>query len=522
MIVRPGLEEYDIYIRSFSPHGNEPPEIGLRRVFGIDAHRARELVLSLPRVVKRRIAAEHVARYERALFELGADYELRLSPLRPKQIAVVGTASANGAREDESGLLTLPPESPSPQAQAPRAAQRFSQTVVGNLDPSTLGHPRAPGSMPPVSTQAMHARTEVSPAPHMTLDAMSSRPFPPAADNQRPSARVPAPASIPPANATREARPSARAAPPSSTTRSMHPRTPAGAQWGNDIPTANGWTAIKPSYPNRPQDAGDLPPPPPEPINLGFGGRPDWLVDGPSSYHESMPADAGPPLSIQPSARPSARPPGMRESPPELVTRRVAPAAYVPPPVQPARTQSQFTTGVAYGQEAGGELPLPLRIGLRIALGAMLFVMIAALRHSRLFDREVDRALAQWGSGTAAAPAEDEPAREHESATGNEALGPIAHDWVESELHVFTNGDKDRVRNLIQRLDQAGATEVHVAKIMRNGMVQIAAELVVLLPADQTKRKAVFGEYEKFLRGTFGDFVAAPKDDGTDVLRIAL
>ena len=164
---------------------------------------------------------------------------------------------------------------------------------------------------------------------------------------------------------------------------------------------------------------------------------------------------------------------------------------------------------------------MPLRIGMRIALGAMLFVMIVALRHCHVFDRDVDRALAQWGSALAPSPRR-EPGAQARAATGNEALGPIAHDWMESELHVFTNGDKDRVRNLIQRLDEAGAAEVRVAHIMRNGMVQIAAELVVVLPADQAKRKAVFGEYEKFLRGTFGDFVAAPKDDGTDVLRIAL
>jgi hypothetical protein len=343
----------------------------------------------------------------------------------------------------------------------------------------------------------------------MTLPATSSRPSPPPVRDPRPSGRAPATAPTPSSNATREARPSARAAPPSQAPRSTPP--------AGEAPTANGWTSIKPSYPTRPQDAGDLPPPPPAPTNLGLGGRPDWLIDGPSAYHESMPPDAGP----VPSLRPSARAPGMRDSPPELTSRAPAPAAKPALPPQP-RPQAQFTTGAVHGSEASGDLPMPLRIGVRIALGAMLFVVVAAVRHCHVFNRDVDRALSQWSSSSSAEPGGDEPASKRAPATGNEALGPIARDWMESDLHVFTNGDKDRVRNLIQRLDEAGAAEVRVAKIMRNGMVQVAAELVVVLPGDAAKRKAVLGAYESFLRGTFGDLVAAPKDDGTDVLRIAL
>ena len=181
------------------------------------------------------------------------------------------------------------------------------------------------------------------------------------------------------------------------------------------------------------------------------GGRPDWLVEGTSSYHESVPPAAAAPLSLAPV--PVARAPGMRESPPELVSRRPAPKSYAPPPPQAPRPQAQFATGAAYGHEGGGDLPLPLRIGLRIALGAMLFVMIAAVRHCRVLDRDVDRALSARPNQPRASG--DEPARKHQPAGGDEALGPIAHDWMESDLHVFTNGDKDRVSNLIRRLDEA-------------------------------------------------------------------
>jgi hypothetical protein len=275
-----------------------------------------------------------------------------------------------------------------------------------------------------------------------------------------------------------------------------------------ELPGAGGWSAIKPTS-VRPQDAGDVPPPPPEPTNIGLGGRPDWLVDGPDAYHAS-----GPPAQPTMSLRPGSSAPGVRVS--------LTPAASVRPAQQQPRPQTEFSAGGVYGQDvARGALPLPLRIGARIALGAILFVAISALRHCQTFDRSIESALARWSSADGKHAAQT---GEHAQAllTGNEALGPLAHDWMASDLHVFTTADKDRVTNMILRFEQAGAVEVHVSRITKNGVVQVAAELAVVLPRDPTTRKAVFAVYEAFLRGTFGDMVAAPKDDGSDVLRVAL
>ena len=105
-----GVDEYDIYLRGFAAD-KEPPELGLQRLFGIDAQRARVLVLSLPRVVKQRISAEQAVRYELALRHLGADYELRKSPLRPAQTNVVGVRRDPDSVHDvrAGDVLSLPP-----------------------------------------------------------------------------------------------------------------------------------------------------------------------------------------------------------------------------------------------------------------------------------------------------------------------------------------------------------------------------------------------------------------------------
>jgi hypothetical protein len=102
------------------------------------------------------------------------------------------------------------------------------------------------------------------------------------------------------------------------------------------------------------------------------------------------------------------------------------------------------------------------------------------------------------------------------------SYGPVAAQWSESDLHQFTNGDKDRVRQLVRRFEDAGAVGVYVGHITQSGVVQVGGELVVQLPDAADKRGAVLAEYQRFLQGTFGDFVAAPTDPGGEVLRVAL
>jgi hypothetical protein len=170
--------------------------------------------------------------------------------------------------------------------------------------------------------------------------------------------------------------------------------------------------------------------------------------------------------------------------------------------------------------EPAVELPAWLRWTLRVGLGVALFVIIGALRQCRALDSDVEKALARWesrpslgaGEGTHVTPG---------AATSRDALGPIALDWMRSDMNQFTNGDKDRVRGLAQRFKEAGAVEVYVGTISDAGMIKVAGELLVVMPTDPTRRAAVVAVHEGFLRATFGAF--APRSDATvDVLRVTL
>ena len=99
--------------------------------------------------------------------------------------------------------------------------------------------------------------------------------------------------------------------------------------------------------------------------------------------------------------------------------------------------------------------------------------------------------------------------------------GPVASEWMRSDLHQFTNGDKDRVRGLVDRLKAAGATEVYVGAISDMGVTKVAGELLVLMPDDASRRAAVAAVHEAFMRSTFGGF--APKTDpNVSVLHVTL
>ena len=63
------VDRFDIYIRAFAPR-DEPADTGLARAFGIAPQRARELIASLPRVVKRAVTEAEVERYRAVLVAL--------------------------------------------------------------------------------------------------------------------------------------------------------------------------------------------------------------------------------------------------------------------------------------------------------------------------------------------------------------------------------------------------------------------------------------------------------------------
>ncbi|MGD8860678.1 MAG: hypothetical protein PVI30_11770 [Myxococcales bacterium] len=139
------MQEVDIYIRGFAPDQPESPERGLHRVFGLDERVAAELVRSLPRVVKRNVRQDHAPRYEAALRELGADFELRPSPIRPQQIIAVAGGSPQEPAPLRGDTMTLPPPA-SPSSRPPPKPRpgTTAATVVGATPPAAQHPPSGP------------------------------------------------------------------------------------------------------------------------------------------------------------------------------------------------------------------------------------------------------------------------------------------------------------------------------------------------------------------------------------------
>jgi hypothetical protein len=136
---RPDVLRFDIYIRGFGP-GKEPGAQRLARAFGLPLARAEELVRSLPRTVKRGVPQAQIERYARLLDEIGADCELRPSPLAPAQVIAIGSAGNTlaDALEQDGSMMTLPPPAEGEAAwpAVPVEPFRSEMTVVGSADTS--------------------------------------------------------------------------------------------------------------------------------------------------------------------------------------------------------------------------------------------------------------------------------------------------------------------------------------------------------------------------------------------------
>jgi len=540
------VDEYDIYIRGFAADWPEAPELGLHRVFGLEVARARELIASLPRVVKRGVPGAEVERYAEALRALGADVEPRRSPIRPQAIVVL-TGSAEHALEQKHGsTLTLPPPAVVP-AQAPRPVVPHAATVIGrasalatsdtvvdsrapifDADDAVVDPARAPtyaeAPAPVIATRELPSATlqetpwspavastatisETPPGARVVDDPMPAKPALPL---ERLASAVPALDWQPPPKLADAGAPAPHVAAPSSVA---------------VLPDASAWVAIEPAPLARSAQSpapsartawptmdpgveryeqGDLPPPSAVP---GLRADPNqWWVQGADKYAIDLEVET------RTSDRAASAPAGPVDA--ELASTRPRPNR--PAPASPA--SRPFVQRVAV--EERPEPSLVLRWLLRLGLGVSLFLVFSTVRHCRAVDRDIDRALAGWE-----APSPDSAERPPEGAGANaelDAAAPIASEWVKSDLHQFGNGDKDRVTALVHRFIAAGAVQVRIGHIMRSGLVQIGNELLIELPSDADKRKAILAEYDRFMQSTFGSFAAKAKDPGGRMLRVTL
>ncbi|HMJ10596.1 MAG TPA: hypothetical protein VK524_04270 [Polyangiaceae bacterium] len=532
------MERYDIYLRGFS--SSEPAVAGLQRVFGIDPKRAAELVRSLPRVIKREVPSEQAERYQQALSSLGADFELRRSPIRPQRmIAVLGST-----RNEE---LELPGPASSPPARAAvlAVADSWVEPAISSARTAVEGASIAPAA---VELEARDVRTlgatwsESPPAPSRSLgDTLSEAPAappPPSAPPRGPSITLPESTPPPPVSRPPAAEALSWAHPPEL----MQPRLPKlvlPAAEPASAPVASLSNAWAPTPADELGSAADSAGPPAAwqagalDISLEQRGQPGWLLENRTAYPQNeYEADVAaavsdpfdPPPSVRPSARAAA---GARTRPLQSEARSLPPArpergsnahAHVNAnAVQAAPQPAPPAIGLVAGRELATDEPSELlRWVMRVGIGLSLFVILTTVRHCRSFETGVEQTLARWNQ-----PGEHGgvPAN---GAAADGAYGPDALAWLEPDLHLVSSGDKDRVRTLARNFLAAGAAGVFVGTISPMGMTQVAGELIVQLPADPAARKAVLDVHDQFLASSFGGVaVAGAKPEG-DLLHITL
>lgn len=559
------MDEFDIYIRCFAGPSAEAAQSGLQRAFGLDARRAREFVQSLPRVAKRHVSAAHVARYERVLQQLGAEYELRRSAIRPQPIiAVVGGAQRGaGADPQQHGstlTLTLAPPPPawvagpnaggSASARPPPHGSQFARTIVDDRPPygvtvdaeerATSESQPAPLASPELASSPFEVERGPSALPPSHGTWREGAPAPNASPRAPIGATAPRPSAWPP-------RPAAAGSPPSDFLDADRIRDPlpAATAYGADawsalepiqpaapVHAAGGWAALQPSAPaaanaspGRASSAapasGELPPPWQVP-GLQLHGRPEWLVDRqPYSQAPALVAPAGSAPGL--AGERGAPAPGSVAPPPAWQAPFAAPAVADANAGPPGRPTGRVNTVGMYSRpepsaEVDDESPALLRFALRAGLGLSLFVILTTVRHCRVFDSGIEDALAGWGEQ----PGQELTGGARGAVPAAGGYGPPAFDWMESELHQFSSGDKDRARLVARRYKKAGAVQVYVGSIVQSGPIHFAGELIVELPTDPVARKAVLAEHQRVLEASFGGFAPAASDPGGPVLRVTL
>jgi hypothetical protein len=467
------VEEFDLYVAGFFPSRGESPEAGLAKIFGIDEKQARALVRSLPRVIKKRVPADQVERYMRALRDIGADVELRRSALAAQKVVAIG--SGDTLRETPEQLLTVPP----PDAATAARPSATSQTMV----------------------------LFTAPAPSQTLHDGAPAPAPMPAP-------MPEPAPAPAAEPVVEAEPAVEPAPA--------PASP----WADlDLPVRGARISIKPPRAEAltsPLDAG-----------IGAHGRPAWMVEN-SQYDDTASApevedaqpsplladaDADVPeghedLGVDPEPAP---PPGKPASvrPPQRASR--AATARVSALSAPALRGRETSRASAYTgdytrpvdrREVSWIQKWAVRIAVRLGVAMAVFGVAVLARSLHVLGDDVDAAVAEW-----AAPLDATQASTAEVAAARSGVSVTAREWSSSTVNQWSIGNKDTVVRLIARLDAAGAKGVYPSDVAKTGALSIAAELRVELPTDASQRRAIDAVLRDFMSERSGVRSAAPEGD---------
>jgi hypothetical protein len=172
---------------------------------------------------------------------------------------------------------------------------------------------------------------------------------------------------------------------------------------------------------------------------------------------------------------------------------------------------SVFTRAARAASVADDEpLPLAFRIALRIVLGAAMFATLMGLRHCDVTGGDVQKTIAAWD----------------QADFGSDRREP-ALDWMVHGNHMFVDPDKDRIESLVRRLMGLGAVQVYATDFARTGPTWISRALLVEMPEDREKRRAVLLAIQKHEQGVSGEDESgvprtAPYDDGRRSVKISL
>jgi hypothetical protein len=471
------VDEFDIYLLGFRVGDGRDPAEDLSRAFRLEPEQARELIASLPRIVKRRVSAEARPRYERVLEELGASCEFRRSPIKPMRIvAVAGTAHA-GPAPRRGDTLSLPPpplEWPAPElapaapvsASAARAATQDTWVIAAAPRPDE-GHTAAPQKAP-VTAQTLQLGEHDAGA---LWKAPASRTVP----AYQVDAYV--------------------------LERALAGQASAAAQTEQAMSVTPSWLIEDAALRGRVLDPEE---------QLAQQAPSAWLprldLDdlalGTTTHtthattHATTSAATG--LELQSVPAPTVGVPHFHDPEPRTpISERPAPYATRSstrpgsPIAQSAALGARLRTINAAYEDTSESTHYLVRFGI----GALVFVVLVTARSYRKWNDDVDEAIADWGETSLAAQDKLEAAfAGMPSGTTAEA----ARSWSDSNLHHFGNGDKERTLALITKLEKAGARGVYAAEITSEGIVRIAMALRVDLPQDRAARLAIGAEIRAY------------------------
>ena len=176
-------ERFDVVLLGFAEGRDEPPAVGLQRVFGVDGKTAMTLLARMPRTVQKNVPRVRAEYFRRALALIGATVEVRARGGRviPAEGVAVAAAEQSPASTDAADHAAFAAHAPTqlarpapPAARAPAPAPApppprpgAAATLAWGKAPPGAPSPARPSPIPPEF--ALPAATLLAPVPPLAI-----------------------------------------------------------------------------------------------------------------------------------------------------------------------------------------------------------------------------------------------------------------------------------------------------------------------------------------------------------------